>query len=1011
MAYSLRYRKSANSKANDSTPTIFEPLDNYEYNASGAKKYRPRYYRVNILQTRSEIATLSFVTLLTLATRLWQIGTTDSSALGEFDTSYGVNQYLHGKFFIDRNPPLATMMYACAASLFGYHGQQRMMYMGQPFGEFPYIQLRLLSALLGSLLVPISYMTLKLMGHKSMTALVAASLFIFETGSITLHRHMLTSAPLGFFAASSIMMWVNFHNHQNNPYSLKWWMWQTLTGACIGCAMSISWTGALLLPLFWASSARQMWCLLGDRENPFTSIAKELSSRIWSMMIVPIGLYLLCFQVHFMLLEKPGDHDFLLSPELRTSINAFRTGKSQKDVAYGSKIVLRHLNDHIGYLHSHEHNWVDGSKQQQVTGYPYADLNNGWIIQKIDSLWDKSAPIEWVENNQRVRLEHFATLKKLHSHDEHAPLSERQFEVTTYGDIFTDDPNDYWTVEIIGHNQEDATSKERIRVISTKFRLKHNRGCYLTANEIKLPAYAKGQFEIVCSKDAKEEASTWIVENSIHPKRKSMLETDIVQYEPASFYQKMKEIHFLMRYYDEIIPNMDTAKVEPSLPFQWYLRGETMLLWNEMIGIQIATSLNPFINWLGCGVITVYLVFSVMNSLLSKRGIQWTIFSRSNGGSGWRAYQSIPSKEFYLQSLGFFFAAVTCTTLLTYIMPFNVDLSDSLLGLYFFILSTAVAFEIMTIRFPRLIRILLCTGIIVLSCYSFLGLFPPTYGRPWIRGSCENSTQKFNCQLYPDQLLTEAQSAETKSVYVDIFGDVYSFSYAPGEEEKVSLETRDKKYELFRSKTKGTKVKERYIGVQSTPAPKYKDLKQKRGELRSMMRDNYLVIHPEVNAQTVMTEDNTINMELSDNMNNLNIDPEQQDIIRENVIDINELHLVEQNIAAPIDVDISTSTDAAETAQNTIEIASEQIIKKYVILDGQLVEATQSVMDDSDYGSTYKQQWDSSIPQETAIQDRHEINFQEEGQSLDQTPSADAQDGSSQELSHQEIGLEDIQHV
>lgn len=65
-----------------------------------------------------------------------------------------------------------------------------------------------------------------------------------------------------------------------------------------------------------------------------------------------------------------------------------------------------------------------------MTGYPYADLNNGWIIQKTDSLWDKSAAIEWVENNQRVRLEHFATLTKLHSHDEHAPLSDRQYEVT-----------------------------------------------------------------------------------------------------------------------------------------------------------------------------------------------------------------------------------------------------------------------------------------------------------------------------------------------------------------------------------------------------------------------------------------------------------------------------------------------------------------------------------------------------------------------------------------------------
>lgn len=346
-------------------------------------------------------------------------------------------------------------------------------------------------------------------------------------------------------------------------------------------------------------------------------------------------------------------------------------------------------------------------------------------------------------------------------------------------------------------------------------------------------------------------------------------------------------------------------------------------------------------------------------------------------------------------------------------MPFNVDLSDSLLGLYFFILSTAVAFEIMTIRFPRLIRIVLCTGIIALSCYSFLGLLPPTYGRPWIRSSCENSTQKFNCHLYPDQLMTETKLGEKKSVYVDIFGDVYSFSYAPGEEEKVSLESRDKKYDLFRSKTKGTKVKERYIGVQSTPAPRYKDLKEKRGELRSMMRDKYLVIHPEVNAQAVMAEDNTINMELSDNMNNLNADPEQQDISRESeiYIDSNDLRVTEQNIAATINVAISTSTDAAETAQNNIEIASGGSTRIFVLSDGQLVEATQSAMDDSDYGSTTKQQWDNSIAQETALQDMHDSNFQDGGQSADQTPSADTQYGSSQELSHQETGLEDIQPV
>lgn len=131
----------------------------------------------------------------------------------------------------------------------------------RPFANFPYIQLRLLSATLGALQAPIAYLTLKLMGHRSLTALVAAALFIFENGAISQHRHMLNTAPFGFFVASSILMWVNFHNHQNkyvkwcwnddtslcatvvdspclcSPYSVRWWAWQTLAGASVGCAM------------------------------------------------------------------------------------------------------------------------------------------------------------------------------------------------------------------------------------------------------------------------------------------------------------------------------------------------------------------------------------------------------------------------------------------------------------------------------------------------------------------------------------------------------------------------------------------------------------------------------------------------------------------------------------------------------------------------------------------------------------------------------------------------------
>lgn len=49
---------------------------------------------------------------------------------------------------------------------------------------------------------------------------------------------------------------------------------------------------------------------------------------------------------------------------IKVEINSISNLSSFLDVAYGSKIVLRHLNDHIGYLHSHEHNWIDGSRRE-----------------------------------------------------------------------------------------------------------------------------------------------------------------------------------------------------------------------------------------------------------------------------------------------------------------------------------------------------------------------------------------------------------------------------------------------------------------------------------------------------------------------------------------------------------------------------------------------------------------------------------------------------------------------
>lgn len=78
--------------------------------------------------------------------------------------------------------------------------------------------------------------------------------------------------------------------------------------------------------------------------------------------------------------------------------------------------------------------------EQQITLYPYMDENNWWTIRKMNSTLDaENEPadklgsdnetwLEWVRNGDIVRLEHVMTApRKLHSHDEKAPVTDAEY--------------------------------------------------------------------------------------------------------------------------------------------------------------------------------------------------------------------------------------------------------------------------------------------------------------------------------------------------------------------------------------------------------------------------------------------------------------------------------------------------------------------------------------------------------------------------------------------------------
>lgn len=247
------------------------------------------------------------------------------------------------------------------------------------------------------------------------------------------------------------------------------------------------------------------------------------------------------FGIHFHSLPNSGDGNGFMSPEFQQTLAGHKLADTPIDIAYGSKVYIRHIATRGGYLHSHPHDYPSGSKrkelieggrkgkteaydilEQQVTLYPHRDNNNWWTIYKKDS--EEPTEIEYVKHGDVVRLMHPDSNKRLHSHDHRPPMTDLDYhnEVSAYGfPGFGGDANDYWRVEIVDHDKHDPESKDRLRTLHSKFRLVHVlQNCALFSHAVKLPDWGWGQQEVTCIKNGKLPKTMWYIESTENEMRK-----------------------------------------------------------------------------------------------------------------------------------------------------------------------------------------------------------------------------------------------------------------------------------------------------------------------------------------------------------------------------------------------------------------------------------------------------------------------------------------------------------
>lgn len=256
-------------------------------------------------------------------------------------------------------------------------------------------------------------------------------------------------------------------------------------------------------------------------------------------------IYLFFFQIHFWVLSKSGPGDDFMSPEFQETLGDNEMSLLSKPINYYDKITIQHK-DTKTFLHSHEERYPlryeDGrisSQGQQVTGYPFEDANNEWIVLPVVGFSEDDKYGHGVRGGDVVQLYHVATSTFLLTHDVASPNFPTNQEFTTVSAEDAAGPRHNDTLFEIRLN---TGKRDPFRSRAGFFKLIHmpTKVAMWTQTEKLLPDWGFKQQEINGNKNAAQASNTWLV-NSITDMDPSDPRNEIVK-------KEVKHIPFLMKW-------------------------------------------------------------------------------------------------------------------------------------------------------------------------------------------------------------------------------------------------------------------------------------------------------------------------------------------------------------------------------------------------------------------------------------------------------------------------------
>nr|XP_042710216.1 protein O-mannosyl-transferase 1 isoform X3 [Chrysemys picta bellii] len=560
------------------------------------------------------------LTVMGLVNRLWALSYPRAVVFDEVYYGQFVSLYMKRIFFVDDSgPPFGHMLLAFGGYLGGFDGN----FLWNRIGA--------------------AYQILVELHFSHCAAFGAALLILFENSLITQSRLMLLESVLIFFILLAILSYLKFYNLQKcSPFTAGWWFWLLLTGVACSCAVGVKYMGLFTYMLLLAIAGVHSWHLIGDQTLSNVSVLCHLLARGLALVVVPVAMYLFFFYVHLTLLYRSGPHDQIMTSAFQASLEgglARITHGQPLEVAYGSQITLRNV---LGkpmpcWLHSHKstypiryENGRGSSHQQQVTCYPFKDVNNWWIVKDpgMQQLVVSNPPRP-VRHGHIVQLVHGITTRYLNTHDVAAPLSPHSQEISCYIDYNISMPaQNLWRVtipllqEIV--NRELDTDVWKTILFEVRF-VHVNTSAVLKLSGASLPEWGYRQLEIIGEKLSKgyHQSMLWNVEEHRYGKSQEQKEREVELHSPTQA-DISKNLSFMARFTELqwkilTLKNEDTEHKYSSSPLDWITMDTNIAYWFHPIsGAQIHL-IGNVLTWASANVATLVYVCLFLWYLLRRR--------------------------------------------------------------------------------------------------------------------------------------------------------------------------------------------------------------------------------------------------------------------------------------------------------------------------------------------------------------------------------------------------------